>query len=162
MSDKVLLDDQVKIVSSKLNIPSTTVKTVIKNYNRLLIDEVLMGMEVRVGYLLRLVPSTITNNYIATTGYNAYVVSRDTSVPINTVLSILTSYLDLVVDSLKEYKNFDIVGIVNIKSNYDEESGNLSINTNTSRSLTGILKEGQSVRVKFNINLRHLLKSGVC
>lgn len=157
----MLIDDQVDYISNKLNIPFTTVKRVLKSYNHLLVREVHMGMEVRVGYLLRLVPETVTNSYIATTGYEAMVISKDTSVPYVTVLSILTSYLDMIVDALRNLTSFDIVGLVNFKSSIDKSTGQFSVYTSTSTALTNSLKRGQSVRVKFNINLRHLLKSEV-
>jgi hypothetical protein len=160
MNEKLLIDDQVEIIAKKLNIPEVTVKEIIKSYIRLLVEEVHMQMEVRVGYLLRIVPAEKLNNYIATTGYEASVISENLSIPYVTVLSVLTSYLDMVVDAIRSNKNFNIVGLVNIKSHVGE-TGEIKVYTNISRTLTDRLKEmGKSVRVKLNINLRHLLKEG--
>lgn len=162
VNDKLLINDQVKIISDRLNIPFTTVKSIVKAYTNLLVEEVHLGMEVRVGYLLRIIPETKTNNFIATTGYEASVISKNLSIPYITCISVLTSYLDLVVESIQSQKNFDIVGLVNIKSKWVESDKELKIYTNISRILSDDLKEmGKSVRVKLNINVRHLLKNGV-
>lgn len=158
----MLINDQVNYISDRLNIPFTTVKKIIKSYNELLVEEVYLGMEVRVGYLLRIIPEVKTNNYIATTGYEARVISNNTLIPYNTCLNVLTTYLDMVVDAITNHKNFDITGLVNIKSRWSESDNELKVYTNISRTLTDSLKEmGKSVRVKLNINLRHLLKNGV-
>ncbi|PHE64364.1 hypothetical protein COF68_05860 [Bacillus toyonensis] len=162
MERKVLTDEQSEIISEQLNIPFTTVKSILKSYRNLLAEEVYLGMEVRLGYILRLVPETTTNNYLATTGYEASVISKQTSIPYNTVLSVITSYLEMIVDSLAKCKNFDVVGLVNLKSYCDDETNEFKVYSSTSRTLIDSLREtGKSVRVKLNINLRDLLKRRV-
>lgn len=158
MAEKMLLNDQVKILSTRLNVPSTTVKMIIDHYSSLLKEEIQLGMEVRVGSVLRFVPTNgVTNSYMCTTGYEATVIAKNTSVPYVTVLTILTSYLDLIEESIKELKGFDIVGLVNIKSKLDD-SGKIKVSSSTSRTLMEkLITEDNPVRVKFNINLRHLL-----
>ncbi|MRB12831.1 hypothetical protein GH893_31300, partial [Bacillus thuringiensis] len=90
-----------------------------KNYRYILAEELYLGMEVRLGYILKLVPDVITNNYLATTGYEASVISTRTNIPYNTVLSIVTSYLDMIIDTLARGKDFNVVGIVTLKSSFD-------------------------------------------
>ncbi|MGF2714962.1 hypothetical protein ACQUY5_22225 [Bacillus cereus] len=161
-SSKVLTDMQAEVISEQLNIPFVTVKTVIKNYRYILSEELHLGMEVRLGYILKLVPDVVTNNYLATTGYEASVISDNTSIPYNTVLSIITSYLDMIIDTLAKGKDFNVVGVVTLKSSFDGETSELKINTSTSRTLVDSLREyDRAVRVKLNKNLRDLFKKRV-
>ncbi|PGF05105.1 hypothetical protein [Bacillus toyonensis] len=161
-SSKVLTNMQSEVISEKLNIPFVTVRTVIKNYRYILAEELYLGMEVRLGYILKLVPDVITNNYLATTGYEASVISTRTNIPYNTVLSIVTSYLDMIIDTLARGKDFNVVGIVTLKSSFDGETGELKVNTSTSRTLVDDLREhDKAVRVKLNKNLRDLFKKRV-
>lgn len=162
MEDKLLIQEQVKIVSSKLNIPYTTVKSILDAYLDLLIDEILLGMEVRLGYVLRIEPKALKSVYLATTGYEAHVISENLSIPYNTVLNVLTTYLDMIVDALRNNKTFYVVGLVTIKSTVNEETGATTVNALISRTVTEMLRSrDMSVRVKLNINLRDIIKTGV-
>lgn len=162
MDSKPLIDEQVTHIATRLNLPFSTVKKIIKSYIRLLENEIYMGMEVRVGYILSIVPKVTKNNYLATTGYEASLLEESLNVPYNTVLSVLTLYLDMIIDSIKNHRDFDIVGLVNLNSVQDESTGETKVYANISRTITDSLKpKGMSVRVKLNINLRHLIKTGV-
>ncbi|MEC2463373.1 hypothetical protein P9X10_00480 [Bacillus cereus] len=161
-STKVLTDNQAEVISEKLNIPFVTVKTVLKAYRSILAKEVYLGMEVRLGYILKLVPNEVTNNYLATTGYEASVISEESNIPYITVLSIITSYLDMIIDTLASGKDFNVVGLVTLKSTLDDETGEFKVYTSTSRTLVDSLRyHDRSVRVKLNKNLRDLFKKRV-
>lgn len=68
----------------------------------------------------------------------------------------------MIIDTLARGKDFNVVGIVTLKSSFDGETGELKVNTSTSRTLVDDLREhDRAVRVKLNKNLRDLFKKRV-
>lgn len=157
---RISTEDHMEYLSTTLKLPVKTIKTIVKGYTDLLTSELMMGMEARLGYLAQIVPEVKTNTYLATTGYEAKVLSESIGVPYTTCLTVISTYLDYGVDLLKQGKVFNLNGIITFRMKEDKEKGVTTLNSSISRSITSLLNtRGIKVRVRFNINLRHIINN---
>lgn len=109
-------EEQIDAVSSKLNLPRTTVKSIIELYVDTLGDDILSGKTVKVFNICYLrVKSELGNEERKTLAYISTEIGKKLSVGGVTVLRVLEFFEDQIVEELQSGNGVTIRGLIRIQ-----------------------------------------------
>lgn len=125
---KIYKEEQIDVVSRKLNIPRTVVKSIVERYIDMLLDELSTGKTVRVLNICYLrVKDESFDCDRKTLAYISSEIGKELSIGGATVLRVLTFLEDQIVSNLQRGNGFTLRGLIRIQTAEENGSTRLRI-----------------------------------
>lgn len=125
---KIYKEEQIDVVSRKLNMPRTVVKSIVERYIDMLLDELSTGKTVRV---LNICYLRVKNESFdcdrKTLAYISSEIGKELSIGGATVLRVLTFLEDQIVSNLQRGNGFTLRGLIRIQTAEENGSTRLRI-----------------------------------
>lgn len=125
---KIYKEEQIDVVSRKLNMPRTVVKSIVERYIDMLLDELSTGKTVRVLNICYLrVKDESFDCDRKTLAYISSEIGKELSIGGATVLRVLTFLEDQIVSNLQKGNGFTLRGLIRIQTAEENGSTRLRI-----------------------------------
>lgn len=125
---KIYKEEQIDVVSRKLNMPRTVVKSIVERYIDMLLDELSTGKTVRVLNICYLrVKDESFDCDRKTLAYISSDIGKELSIGGATVLRVLTFLEDQIVSNLQRGNGFTLRGLIRIQTAEENGSTRLRI-----------------------------------
>ena len=125
---KIYKEEQIDVVSRKLNMPRTVVKSIVERYIDMLLDELSTGKTVRVLNICYLrVKDESFDCDRKTLAYISSEIGKELSIGGATVLRVLTFLEDQIVSNLQRGNGFTLRGLIRIQTAEENGSTRLRI-----------------------------------
>jgi nucleoid DNA-binding protein len=153
--NKTSLVEDIYTLSFRFSYPLDKVRKIIASYFNYCKDQLKQGCEVNISNLCTIVPVNLKTRYSTTLAYDCLQISKQTSVPYNTVFTIIDEYLTGVYDAmLIENADINLRGLCTLRVVQDGESS-YTIHGHISKSLAN---EGIQARLRTNKYLKHQIR----
>ena len=125
---KIYKEEQIDIVSRKLNLPRTVVKSIVERYIDMLLDELAQGKTIKIFNICYLRMKTEgSDSERKTLAYIATEIGKELSIGGATVLRVLTFFEDQIVLDLQKGNGFTLRGLIRIQTAEENGSTRLRI-----------------------------------
>ena len=137
---KIKYKEQVENVAMRTGLTRTQVKDILDYYKVFALIELREHRVFRFGHI-----ATVYSNEIdyaetpATLAHTALNISHTLDYPYHITLGVLTNYVELAEESLRQGRSFDIVGIIKLKTKLQEETGTLNVHVALSKHIYNAL-----------------------